>query len=551
MLPKVGDTIGGKYTLEGVLGLGGMGAVFRAKNLRTGRRVALKWILPTLRGTEELRARLLREARAMGLIEHPNVCAVFDVGEEGDAVYLVMEHLTGRTLRSMLDEGRLGIEEACQILLSAMQGVAAAHLAGVVHRDLKPDNLFVCFDADGRRGATKVLDFGVSKIVEGGKDSDRLTKTGTAVGTPHYMSPEQIVGARDVDARSDVYALGAILFQAITGRMPFDAEHFSALVVRIATASPESFLESAPAEAAALDPIVHRAIARRPEDRYPDVQSFAAALEPFAGGARFEAPKARPRSVPPPASGSEHELATRAQGASAPRAADETDGGNDPLRADRSAPGAGIATTLAAGPLPAATPPPMPSIGIEIEPPSSSSVLRGTTSPGADAEPTAPLPPASTLSPRTLGVAAVVVLLVAAALAFAGSRMGPDAPRTEPSQTSAPQGEPAPSTVVEAQPEHVTPLAETPEPAVPEPVVPVASPTGELVPVPSAPAQAADSVVDAPREDERAGSRPVARGGHRAVSADRASETAPASETSSETSRTGSGRSGTISTDDF
>jgi serine/threonine-protein kinase len=276
-----------------------MGAVYRAKNVLTGRRVALKWILPTLHGADEMRARLLREARAMGRIEHPNVCAVYDVGEDGEAIYLVMELLSGRTLRAMMDERRLEVAEIAQILLSAMQGVSAAHRAGVVHRDIKPDNLFVCDADDGGRSLTKVLDFGVSKILDL-TESDGLTKSGMAVGTPHYMSPEQIIGSKEVDERSDVYALGTILYQALARRLPFDGENYSALVVQIATGAPEPLEKHATPEGALLAPVVHKAIARQPSDRYADVIELARALEPFAAGARFETPRPRPRSEPPP-----------------------------------------------------------------------------------------------------------------------------------------------------------------------------------------------------------------------------------------------------------
>jgi serine/threonine-protein kinase len=225
-----------------------------------------------------------------------------------------MELLEGRTLRALLDERtRLPAAEAVEILLSAMQGVEAAHQAGVVHRDLKPDNLFVC-TTRGRRGMTKVLDFGVSKIVDA-SDSEKLTKTGTAVGTPHYMSPEQIVASPGIDARSDVYALGAILYQSLTGRLPFEAHNFSALVVQIAMASPEPFGTHAPPEAAPIEPIVMRAIAKKPDDRFPDVASFARALEPFANGLRFEPPAQRARSVPPPS-----EVSARRPEASSPDA---------------------------------------------------------------------------------------------------------------------------------------------------------------------------------------------------------------------------------------
>ncbi len=513
MLPNAGATLGGKYALEAVIGRGGMGAVYRAKNLLTGRRVALKWILPSTSDAGEMRTRLLREARAMGRIEHPNVCAVYDVGEDGDAIYLVMELLRGRTLRAMLDERKpRDVEETCSILLSALQGVSAAHQAGVIHRDLKPDNLFVCEDEDGRRGETKVLDFGVSKLVDGSID-EKLTKTGIAVGTPHYMSPEQIVGSRDVDHRADVYALGAILFQCLTGRLPFDAENFSALVVRIAMADPESFTANASADAAPLEPIVRRAIAKKPEQRFADVASLAAALEPFAGGKRFQAPRAQPRSVPPPPA------EDRGQTESAP-----TLPASDP-----SLPSPSVAVTMFAGPLPTTTPSPRQSVDVALADPATETPARPTASSRA-------------LSPAALALTGVVIVLLAIGVALASTREAGSVSQTGAAGSSstpmpaAPRAQPPSpaSTRVEAAPDH-------------DPVVPARSPTDAVGP--AAPVVQPPAVPATPRSPEVSETTPARRGARRVAPQTPSLEGEHGREAASP--RTGTGRSGTLSTDDF
>ena len=530
VLPKLGDTIGGKYTLEVLLGRGGMGAVFRAKNKLTGRRVALKWMLPSMVATDELRARIFREARAMGRIEHPNVCAVYDVGEEGEAVFLVMELLEGHSLRTILASGPLPTAEACRILLSGMQGVAAAHLAGVVHRDLKPDNLFVCHDADGKRGITKVLDFGVSKILDpAGKDSGQLTKTGTSVGTPHYMSPEQVLGDREIDPRTDVYALGAILFEAIAGKVPHDAEGFSALMVRIATSDPESFLSLAPSEAAGLDPIVHKALARFRDDRYPDVLSFARAIEPFAGGARFEMPRARPRSEPPPEVVVPPRMATAATqlaGLTPSVASAALD--IEVMQASSTHEPAGAAPQDSRASFPSAR-------------------LPGSSGSGSSS--VSPAPSRERSSRRALVPAALVLAM---ALAGWGVYWGTSVERAvgaAPAPVAGASPEAVPS--VAATPEVLEPTEARPAPIAPAaPVVPVAD---RIEPVPPDPPatdlSATDPSETGPSEtgpSETGSSRPRRRREATSVESPPVSESAPP-----ETRPSGHGRSGTISTDDF
>ena len=303
-IPKPGDTVAGKYLLESMLGRGGMGAVFRARHLLTDRKVALKWMLPDEEAGAAAVQRFLREARAMGRIDHPSVVGVLDVGVEGDAAFLVMELLRGSSLRDRIEaSGKLSIPEAIGLLLPAMEGLAAAHAAGVVHRDIKPDNLF-CVAG----GGTKVLDFGVSKLQgdrfagPGAAGSGAITHTGAMVGTPAYMAPEQVRGDRDIDARTDVWALGAILYEAITGQLPFDHETLGQTIVAIATMAPpriESHVADIPL---ALADVVHRALEKDRDARWPSVESFANALVPFASGATFTTP--RPTSVRPPSMGS-------------------------------------------------------------------------------------------------------------------------------------------------------------------------------------------------------------------------------------------------------
>ncbi|MFO0683745.1 MAG: serine/threonine-protein kinase [Sandaracinus sp.] len=307
-VPQPGDIVAGKYLLESMLGQGGMGAVFRARHTLTDRKVALKWMLPDVDAGDAAVQRFLREARAMGRIDHPAVVGVLDVGVEGDAAYLVMELLRGESLRSRIDgRGKLTPEEAIALLVPAMEGVAAAHAAGVVHRDLKPDNLFCVAVAPGERPITKVLDFGVSKLQgdrfasPGAAAGGAITHTGAMVGTPAYMAPEQVRGERELDGRTDVWALGAILFEALSAQTPFAHDTLGQTIVAIATSAPPR-LESVVSDLQpGLADVVHRALEKDLALRWPSVEAFARALAPFAPGVSFTAP--RPISLHPSASG--------------------------------------------------------------------------------------------------------------------------------------------------------------------------------------------------------------------------------------------------------
>jgi len=280
-MPKPGDLVAGKYVVDQLLGEGGMGAVFAATHRFTGKQVALKWMLPELARDEDAVHRFMREAQAAGRINHPNVVDVYDVGQHEDSFFLVMELLRGEPLTSALSRRDLTVREVLDLLLRAMRGVAAAHRQGVVHRDLKPDNIFLAYEEDGVRREPKVLDFGISKVSNEGQINPRLTRTGAVVGTPYYMSPEQIRGSDNLDRRADVYAFGVILYEALTGQVPFIADTYGALVLEIATGTPKSPSELVAGLPIELSRVVMRAMARNAPDRFPDMEALIQALEPF------------------------------------------------------------------------------------------------------------------------------------------------------------------------------------------------------------------------------------------------------------------------------
>jgi serine/threonine protein kinase len=282
VLPRVGQVIGNKYRIEEQLGHGGMGVIFRATHLLSQKPVAIKWMLRSI-ADEYAHQRLLREALAAGRIDHPNVVNVYDVSHEGQCAYLVMELLHGETLRSRLDRGPLEIREAIDLLLPAMRGVGAVHRAGVIHRDLKPDNIFLCKGSDGTAREAKVLDFGISAV--GGAyapSHPTLTKDGVILGTPAYMSPEQLESARSIDARADIYAFGVILYEALTGVRPFDAPSYPELILAIAQEQPRPPSELCAELPAELEASVLRAIAKDRDERFSSMEQLVEALAPFS-----------------------------------------------------------------------------------------------------------------------------------------------------------------------------------------------------------------------------------------------------------------------------
>jgi serine/threonine-protein kinase len=273
----------GRYELLEPLGRGGMGTVYKARQARLEKLVALKVLDPARAGRQGAMSRFWREARAAAQIRHPNVVEVFDVGFDDGAAFLAMELLEGQDLAAHLKaRGRLELHEAIELLAPVLAGVRAAHEAGVVHRDLKPSNIFLA-----RRGRTLVspvvLDFGVSRLLE---DEELGLVTATSVdaliGTAAYVSPEQAKQSRLADDRSDQYALGVILYECVTGQRPFTGESTYELLHAIATASVQPPSSLNPALPAAFDDVVLRALARDPERRFADLEAFADALLAFA-----------------------------------------------------------------------------------------------------------------------------------------------------------------------------------------------------------------------------------------------------------------------------
>jgi serine/threonine-protein kinase len=283
-LPAIGDEIAGKYRVESVLGQGGMGAVFAARNAMTGKRVAIKWLLPE-HAASVTRERLLREAQIAASIDHPNVVDIYDVGEHQGGLFLVMEYLRGRPLSEVLAErGRLDPHELIALLVPAMRGVHAAHVAGVIHRDLKPENIILS-ESDGQI-VPKVLDFGVSKTnAASAVPASSLTRTGALVGTPHYMALEQVDGSNAIDTRTDVYAFGVLLYRALTGHFPFDGSSLGEVILKIGTKEAVPMRMLRPELPPGLDAVVLRALARDRHKRFKDLEEFARAMMPFSGRA--------------------------------------------------------------------------------------------------------------------------------------------------------------------------------------------------------------------------------------------------------------------------
>ncbi len=279
-----GQVIADKYRVERVLGEGGMGYVVAAHHLKLDQRVALKFLKPEALKHPHVVQRFAREARAAAKIRGEHVARVIDVGDlPSGAPYIVMEHLDGEDLAHRLHQrGPLPVAEAVGYMLEVCEALAEAHAAGIVHRDLKPPNLFLARSA-GRIPIIKVLDFGISKSL--GEDAEtgrNLTSTSMVMGTPHYMSPEQLRASRDVDARSDIWALGVVLFELLTGQPPFDGENTTAVITAIVADEPRGLLELLPDAPPGLWGVIRRCLAKPRAERYANVLELARELSPFA-----------------------------------------------------------------------------------------------------------------------------------------------------------------------------------------------------------------------------------------------------------------------------
>src|SRR5690554_3137517 len=274
-----GDLLAGKYRIERVLGRGGMGVVVSAVHEALDERVALKFLLPEALANQEAVQRFLREARAAVKIRSEHVARVTDVGTlESGAPYMVMEYLDGVDLARYLESrGPLPVPEAVEYMLQACEALAEAHALGIVHRDLKPANLFRIERVDGTP-SIKLLDFGISKVIA---HQVALTQTSSMLGSPLYMAPEQMTSSKHVDARADVWALGIILFELVTGEPPFQGETLPEVCAQILTTEPRPIRALRGDVPPELESVVARCLHKEREQRYGSVAELAVALGPF------------------------------------------------------------------------------------------------------------------------------------------------------------------------------------------------------------------------------------------------------------------------------
>ncbi|WP_170319669.1 serine/threonine-protein kinase [Polyangium spumosum] len=287
-LPRPGDMIAGKYRALRVLGAGGMGVVVEAEHASLRQRVALKFLHPKVAGSEVSVTRLLREARAASAIKSEHVARVLDMGTlPGGSPFVVMEYLTGVDLRGVLGRrGPLPVEDAVDYILQACEALAEAHSLGIVHRDIKPSNLFLTSRADGSP-LIKVLDFGIAKLLRQGgasqpEDCVTLTGNGFVVGSPRYTSPERLRDPTNVDPRTDIWSLGIVLHELLSGQSPFEAKTISSLYFRIAADPPARIRDVRPDVPEGLEKAILQCLQKDPDKRTPDVAELAASLRPFA-----------------------------------------------------------------------------------------------------------------------------------------------------------------------------------------------------------------------------------------------------------------------------
>ncbi|MFT3764103.1 MAG: serine/threonine-protein kinase [Minicystis sp.] len=278
-----GSILAGKYRVERILGKGGMGMVVAAMHLSLEKRVALKFLLPEMAQNPELVARFAREAKAASRIQSEHVATVLDTGQlESGAPFMVMEYLEGRDLAQLIEQsGALPPPDAIEYVLQACEALAEAHVAGIVHRDLKPANLFLTRRADGSP-CIKVLDFGISKIALASDQGQGMTQTSAMMGSPNYMSPEQLKSARNVDARTDIWSLGVILQELLTGDVAFKADTVPELYISILQSPPIPLRSRRPDAPPAMEAIITRCLEKDPARRFASVGELAQALAEFA-----------------------------------------------------------------------------------------------------------------------------------------------------------------------------------------------------------------------------------------------------------------------------
>src|SRR5467141_1078453 len=297
--------LGSSYTVEGELGRGGMGVVYKARDERLKRQVAIKVLPPELAFREEIRIRFLREAETAARLSHPHIVPIHSVGEGPDGlVYFVMAFVDGESVAGKLKRrGRLPAEEARRIMLETSDALGAAHALGIIHRDVKPDNILL----EGSRGRVVVTDFGIAKALSSTTGPATLTATGVAIGTPHYMSPEQAAGDREIDGRSDIYSLGVVAYQMLAGELPFSAPTVPGILMKHITEPAPLITDRRPEVPEDLAACVMRSLEKDPEDRWPTADALRRALEARsatmhrARRSSGPSPSRGTRAPPPPA----------------------------------------------------------------------------------------------------------------------------------------------------------------------------------------------------------------------------------------------------------
>jgi len=275
LIQRLKEALGKEYTIEGEIGRGGMGVVYRARDERLHRRVAIKVLPPELAFQKEIRERFTREAQTAARLSHPHIVPIHDVGEGAGVVYFIMGLVEGESLGARLKRrGKLPSDEVRRIMKETADALSAAHAVSVIHRDIKPDNILL----EGTRGRVMVTDFGIAKAVSQVSGST-LTGVGVAIGTPQYMSPEQAAGEREIDGRSDVYSLGVVAYQMSSGQVPFNAPTVAGILMKQITEPAPILHESASSVPEDLSLAIARCLEKDPENRWPTADSLRRALE--------------------------------------------------------------------------------------------------------------------------------------------------------------------------------------------------------------------------------------------------------------------------------
>ncbi len=290
MTELIGKVFERKYRLVRLVGEGGMGAVYEAEHTLLNRTVAVKVMHGNIASNPLAVDRFFREAQAASAIGHPNIIEIFDVGKDEDGeVFMVMELLRGESLDSLLDKrGHLPPGRTIAIILQVLSALHAAHSKGIIHRDLKADNVFLAVDSRMREDV-KLLDFGIAKVVSGDSDKDLgLTKTGTVLGTPHYLSPEQARGGKDIDHRIDIWTVGVLMYEMLTGRLPFEGENYNEIMSKVLLDDPTPISELMPGTPESLVKIVEKTLSKSRDDRFATVVEMIETLLPLHDQASTE-----------------------------------------------------------------------------------------------------------------------------------------------------------------------------------------------------------------------------------------------------------------------